>query len=204
MLQCKNSDNLESLPWLISAAEGPKLKLFFCWAFLARSVCLSSFPVSISEMVTARIRQKLESCCWSKLDTKELRLGTSSSRIISYKRHRQNNSHAQFIWDSMCHSTAFPQEWSLVSRPLRFKSQLRNLQLCNLKSRNLSLCFLICQTELIYLTGLVWGSNPLSATICILYLCSYVPFWLKKKSLPFKFYEWETARDVLFLRHKIF
>ena len=180
MLQCKNSDNLESLPWLISAAEGPKLKLFFCWAFLARSVCLSSFPESISEMVTARIRQKLASCCWSKLDTKDLRLGTSSSRIISYKRHKQNNSHAQFIWDSMCHSTAFPQEWSLVSRPLRVKSQLHNLQLCNLTSQNLSLCFLICQTES---TSQVWFEDQtLWAPLFVFSTFAHMShFGLKKK-----------------------
>lgn len=68
-------------PWFTSALEG--LALRFCWAFLASSVCLSSFPTSGSEMVTDRIRQKLASCCWSKLWTRLDRLGIPSSWIIS-------------------------------------------------------------------------------------------------------------------------
>lgn len=69
------------LPWLTSAREG--LVLRFCCAFLARSVCLSSFPTSGSDMVTERIRQKLASCCWSKLWTSPDKLGIHSNWIIS-------------------------------------------------------------------------------------------------------------------------
>lgn len=73
--------NEDNLPWLTSAREG--LALRFCWAFLAKRVCLSSFPTSGSEMVTDRMRQKLASCCWSKLWTRPDRLGIPSNWIIS-------------------------------------------------------------------------------------------------------------------------
>lgn len=71
----------DNLPWLTSAREG--LALRFCWAFLAKRVCLSSLPTSGSEMVTDRMRQKLASCCWSKLWTRPDRLGIPSNWIIS-------------------------------------------------------------------------------------------------------------------------
>lgn len=85
---------VDDAPWLTSARDG--LALRFCWAFLARSVCLSSFPTSGSEMVTDRMRQKLASRCWSKLWTMPDRLGMPSSWIISCRHAHSGENKYKF------------------------------------------------------------------------------------------------------------
>lgn len=122
----KSLNSEDNLPWLTSAREG--LALRFCCAFLANRVCLSSFPTSGSEIVTERMRQKLASCCWSKLWTRPDRLGMPSNWIISWK-----------VWPDVKH-----QMWTECRHCNTFKSNFWNRPRLNLiwPSRYMYKCYM--------------------------------------------------------------
>lgn len=122
----KSLNSEDNLPWLTSAREG--LALRFCCAFLANRVCLSSFPTSGSEIVTERMRQKLASCCWSKLWTRPDRLGMPSNWIISWK-----------VWPDVKH-----QMWTECRHCNTFKSNFWDRPRLNLiwPSRYMYKCYM--------------------------------------------------------------